>query len=87
MSITPTKAFVSLDSDRYRALLMEFPPRSITSTYDLEATQAVIDRLLDCPKLTTEETDYVTYPSFPPTRLSPNGRERASGISATQFIG
>jgi hypothetical protein len=30
----------------------------------------------------------VTYPpSFPPTRLSPNGRERASGSLATQFIG
>jgi hypothetical protein len=29
----------------------------------------------------------VTYPSFPATRLSPNGRERASGSLATQFIG
>jgi hypothetical protein len=29
----------------------------------------------------------VTYPSFPPTRLSPSGRERASGSLATQFIG
>jgi Salmonella virulence plasmid 65kDa B protein len=27
----------------------------------------------------------VTYPRFPPTQLSPNGRERASGISATQL--
>ena len=29
----------------------------------------------------------VTYPSFPLTRLSPNGGERASGSLATQFIG
>jgi HTH-type transcriptional regulator / antitoxin HigA len=59
MSITQTKAFLSPDSDRYRALLMQFPPRSITATEDLEATQAVIDRLLDSLKLTPEETDYL----------------------------
>jgi HTH-type transcriptional regulator / antitoxin HigA len=47
MSITQTKASVSSGSDRYRELLMEFPPRSISSTDELEATQAVIDRLLD----------------------------------------
>jgi HTH-type transcriptional regulator / antitoxin HigA len=59
MSITQTKASVSSGSDRYRELLMEFPPRSISSTDELEATQAVIDRLLDSPKLAPEETDYL----------------------------
>jgi HTH-type transcriptional regulator / antitoxin HigA len=38
---------------------MDFPPRSISSTDELEATQAVIDRLLDSPKLDPEETDYL----------------------------
>jgi HTH-type transcriptional regulator / antitoxin HigA len=59
MSITKTKAFGNPNSDRYRELLMEFPPRSITSKDTLEATQAVIDRLLDSPTLTPEETDYL----------------------------
>jgi HTH-type transcriptional regulator / antitoxin HigA len=57
--MTQIKALINSSSDRYHELLMEFPPRSITSTDELEATQAVIDRLLDSPKLTPEETDYL----------------------------
>ena len=57
MSITQTKTSTKPNSDRYRELLMEFPPRSIISEADLLATQTVIDRLLDSPALTTEETD------------------------------
>jgi HTH-type transcriptional regulator / antitoxin HigA len=59
LSTTQVKAFVSPDGDRYLALLMQFPPRPITSADDLEATQAVIDRLLDSPTLAPEETDYL----------------------------
>ena len=59
MSTTQTKASTRPNSDRYRELLMEFPPRSIISEADLLATQTVIDRLLDSPALTAEETDYL----------------------------
>jgi hypothetical protein len=37
-------------------------------------------------KSALESIDGVTYPSFPPTRRSPNGRARASGSLATQFM-
>ena len=49
----------TLESDRYLELLIQFPPKSIGSETDLQATQAVIDRLLDAKSLTSEEKDYL----------------------------
>ena len=46
-------------SDLYLKLLQEFPPRPIHNEKEYEATQLVIDRLLDLPKLSTEESDYL----------------------------
>ena len=43
----------------YIELLQSFPPRPITNEAELSATQAVVDSLLDRPKLTTEEQDYL----------------------------
>ena len=49
----------TLESDRYLELLIQFPPKSIGSETDLQATQAVIDRLLDAKSLTLAEQDYL----------------------------
>ena len=46
-------------SDQYIQLLQEFPPRTITNEKQLEATQAVIDRLLDGHELTTDESEHL----------------------------
>ncbi|MGK7893523.1 MAG: type II toxin-antitoxin system HigA family antitoxin [Xenococcus sp. (in: cyanobacteria)] len=46
-------------TDKYIQLLQEFPPRTITSDEQLDATQQVIDRLLDCNNLSPEEYDYL----------------------------
>ncbi len=46
-------------AEKYMQLLQDFPPRPITSEEDFEATQAVINRLLDKPELTPEEEDYL----------------------------
>lgn len=48
-----------LYTDRYIELLNTFPPRPIKSQEDLEATQSVVDSLLDKSKLTQEERDYL----------------------------
>lgn len=48
-----------LANNSYIELLKTFPPRPITSEKELEATQAVIDSLLDKPSLTLEEQDYL----------------------------
>lgn len=48
-----------LANNNYMKLLRTFPPRPITSDEKLEATQAVIDSLLDRPSLTHEEQDYL----------------------------
>lgn len=45
--------------DKYLELLQKFPPRPIYCSEDLEATQEVIDALLDQPELTKEENDYL----------------------------
>jgi HTH-type transcriptional regulator / antitoxin HigA len=45
--------------DQYIELLQKFPPRPINSQKDLEATQTIIDQLLDQPQLTPEEEDYL----------------------------
>ena len=46
-------------TENYLKLLQEFPPRPITSKFDFEATQTVINQLLDKPELTPEEEDYL----------------------------
>ena len=43
----------------YIELLKQFPPRPIKSEEDLEATQKIINQLLDKPQLTAEESDYL----------------------------
>ena len=46
-------------TDKYIQLLQQFPPRTINNDEELEATQAVIDRLLDRPELSQDESDYL----------------------------
>ncbi len=46
-------------SDKYIKLLKNFPPRNITNKQQLEATQEVIDSLLDGHELTTDESEYL----------------------------
>lgn len=46
-------------SARYIELLQSFPPRTIRSEMDFNATQAVIDRLIDSENLSPEELDYL----------------------------
>ncbi|ELS05531.1 putative transcription regulator containing HTH domain [Xenococcus sp. PCC 7305] len=45
--------------NKYLKLLQEFPPRTITNEQQLEATQEVIDRLLDQGELNQDESDYL----------------------------
>ncbi len=45
--------------DRYIKLLKQFPPRPIKSEEELEATQTIVNQLLDKPQLTEEESDYL----------------------------
>jgi HTH-type transcriptional regulator / antitoxin HigA len=46
-------------TDKYIQLLQKFPPRTITNNQQLEATQEVIDSLLDRAELTPDELDYL----------------------------
>ncbi|MBE9242945.1 helix-turn-helix domain-containing protein [Synechocystis salina] len=46
-------------SESYRQLLAQFPARPINTEEELDATQAVIDQLLDKPELTPDEADYL----------------------------
>ena len=46
-------------TDQYIQLLQKFPPRTINNEAELEATQVVIDKLLDRPKLSQDESDYL----------------------------
>lgn len=46
-------------TDKYIQLLKQFPPRTIKDDGELEATQAIIDRLLDRERLSPEESDYL----------------------------
>ena len=45
--------------NKYLELITKFPPRKISSEEELEATQKVIDSLLDQEKLTIDERDYL----------------------------
>jgi HTH-type transcriptional regulator / antitoxin HigA len=47
------------DKDKYIELLRQFPPQLIRSEEDFDATQAVVNRLLDKPSLTDEEREYL----------------------------
>ncbi len=46
-------------TDKYIQLLQQFPPRTISNDEQLEATQVVIDELLDRGELSPEESDYL----------------------------
>lgn len=46
--------------DDYTQLLIQFPPRLISSDEEYWETQAVIDRLLDTPDLNQEQLDYLS---------------------------
>ncbi len=45
--------------DKYIQLLQKFPPRPVVNEADFEATQSVINELLDKHKLSSEEEDYL----------------------------
>lgn len=45
--------------DQYLQLLQKFPPRPITNEDELEATQNIIDQLLDQAQLSQAEEDYL----------------------------
>jgi HTH-type transcriptional regulator/antitoxin HigA len=46
-------------TDKYIQLLKKFPPRTINNDQQLEATQKIIDSLLDRAELNSEESDYL----------------------------
>ena len=46
-------------TEKYLQLLQNFPPRTINSDEALDKTIAVIDKLLDRPSLSSEESDYL----------------------------
>ena len=48
-----------LHTDTYIELLKAFPPRTIKTEEDWEATQNVVDSLIDKGKLTQDERDYL----------------------------
>jgi hypothetical protein len=49
---------ISSESRSYVDLLIAFPPRTIKSEAELNATQEVIDGLIDKGDLTSDERDY-----------------------------
>ena len=61
-NMTQTTGKTTLGSPNHQAylkLLQTFPPRPIASVEDYQATQKVIDQLIDQGSLTTEEQDYL----------------------------
>jgi HTH-type transcriptional regulator / antitoxin HigA len=50
---------IAADLPTYVELLTAFPPRPIKSGVELDAVQAVIDRLLDAPQLSPAQQDYL----------------------------
>ncbi len=46
-------------TDKYLQLLQTFPPHTINSDEEWDKTVAVIDKLLDRPSLSSEESDYL----------------------------
>jgi HTH-type transcriptional regulator/antitoxin HigA len=53
------RAVYGKTEDRYLDLIRQFPLRPLRSADDLNAAVAVIDTLVDRPKLTTPERDYL----------------------------
>lgn len=53
------RAVYGKTEDRYLDLIREFPLRPLRSHADLDAAVEVIDSLIDRPKLTTPEQDYL----------------------------
>ena len=45
--------------NKYIELLQKFPPRPVVNEAEFEATQSVINQLLDKPELSPEEEDYL----------------------------
>jgi HTH-type transcriptional regulator/antitoxin HigA len=56
---TTVRAVYGKTEDRYLELVREFPLRPRRNDADLDAAVAVIDALLDRPRLTTAEQDYL----------------------------
>jgi len=48
-----------ITTNQYVELLQKFPPRPVTSETEFEATQTVINQLLDKSELTPDEEDYL----------------------------
>lgn len=53
------RAVYGKTEDRYLDLIRQFPLRPLRSDADLDAAVEVIDALIDLPKLTTAEQDYL----------------------------
>lgn len=53
------RAVYGKTEDRYLDLVRQFPLRPLRSGADLDAAVAVIDRLIDQPKLSAPEQDYL----------------------------
>lgn len=53
------RAVYGKTEDRYLDLIRQFPLRPLRSDADLDAAVEVIDGLIDLPKLTTAEQDYL----------------------------
>jgi HTH-type transcriptional regulator/antitoxin HigA len=56
---TTIRAVYGKTEDRYLELVRQFPLRPLRSEADLDAAVAVIDRLIDRPRLTAAEQDYL----------------------------
>ena len=48
-----------ITTNQYVELLQKFPPRPVTSETEFEATQTMINQLLDKSELTPDEEDYL----------------------------
>jgi HTH-type transcriptional regulator/antitoxin HigA len=53
------RAVYGKTEDRYLELVRKFPLRPLRTAADLDAAVAVIDSLLDCPRLLAPERDYL----------------------------
>src|SRR5437762_12087877 len=56
---TTSRAVYGKTEDRYLDLVRQFPLRPLRTDADLDAAVAVIDTLIDRPKLTAPERDYL----------------------------
>src|SRR6266480_1498820 len=56
---TTVRAVYAKNEDRYLDLVRQFPLRPLRTDADLDAAVAVIDALIDRPRLTAPEQDYL----------------------------